>query len=234
MRFHLNINKIKDFIGSENKNMTSVFLWIPNIIGYFRFVFLFAVLFTYDCCPVTTIVLYAVSQLLDMFDGMAARHFNQCSNFGAVLDMVCDRASNAVMLAILGHLYPQYSWLFYGDIILDLVSHWYQMYSALSSGKHHKQIKNKFALLDIYYYNKLVLGGLVAGNEAFLLSSYLLAFSEQLQLSAGSYYFFFGLMVVSGLLFAVKKLMSVLQLIGSAMTIAERDAQTPQSDAKKS
>jgi hypothetical protein len=47
------------------------------------------------------------------------------------------------------------------------------------------------------------------------------------------YHFFFGLLVVGGLLFAVKKLMSVLQLIGSAMTIAERDVQTPQSDSKK-
>lgn len=209
--------------------MGSVFLYIPNIIGYFRFVFLVAILFTYQHCPVTTIILYGLSQLLDMFDGMAARHFNQCSNFGAVLDMVCDRASNGVLLAICGHLYPSWSWLFYGDIILDLVSHWYQMYSALSSGKHHKQIKNKFALLDIYYYNKLVLGGLVAGNEVFLLSSYLLAFSEQLNMTGAVYYFFFGLMVVGGILFAIKKLMSVLQLIGSAQTIAERDAITPQA-----
>ena len=141
-----------------------VFLFIPNIIGYFRLAFLIVTLFTYQSSPILTIVFYGLSQLLDMFDGMAARKFNQCSNFGAVLDMVCDRASNAVLLAICGHLYPQYSWLFYGDIILDLVSHWYQMYAALSSGKHHKTIKNKFALLDIYYYNKLVLGGLVAGN----------------------------------------------------------------------
>ena len=144
--------------------MISVFLWVPNIIGYFRFLFLVLVLFTYQEYPILTVVLYATSQLLDMFDGMAARYFNQCSNFGAVLDMVCDRASNGVLLAICGHLYPEYSWLFYGDIILDLVSHWYQMYAALSSGKHHKQVKNKFKLLDIYYNNKLVLGGLVAGN----------------------------------------------------------------------
>ena len=41
-----------------------------------------------------------------MFDGMAARKFNQCTNFGAVLDMVCDRSSNGVMLAILGSIYP--------------------------------------------------------------------------------------------------------------------------------
>ena len=44
--------------------------------------------------------------LFDMFDGMAARKFNQSTDFGAVLDMVCDRASDAVILAILGSLYP--------------------------------------------------------------------------------------------------------------------------------
>lgn len=208
--------------------MTSVFLYVPNIIGYFRFAFLISILFTYQSCPILTIVLYGLSQLLDMFDGMAARHFNQCSDFGAVLDMVCDRASNGVLLAICGHLYPSWSWLFYGDIILDLVSHWYQMYCALSAGKHHKQIKNKFKLLDIYYYNKLVLGGLVAGNEVFLLSCYLLAFSEKLEMTGAVYYFFAGLMAVGGVLFAVKKLMSVLQLIGSAQTIVERDSVTPQ------
>ena len=47
------------------------------------------------------------------------------------------------------------------------------------------------------------------------------------------YYFFFGLMVVGGILFAIKKLMSVLQLIGSAQTIAERDAVTPQDQPTK-
>jgi CDP-diacylglycerol--inositol 3-phosphatidyltransferase len=111
-----------------------VFLFIPNIIGYFRFVFLFASLFTYRTHPLVTVFFYGMSQLLDAFDGMAARHFKQSTKFGAVLDMVCDRASDAVILAILGGLYPSYSWIFYSDIILDLVSHWYQMYSSLLKG----------------------------------------------------------------------------------------------------
>ena len=81
-----------------------------------------------------TIILVASSSTLDAFDGMAARKFNQCTNFGAVLDMVCDRASDACILAFLGALYPKYAFIFYGDILLDLTSHWYQMYAALSSG----------------------------------------------------------------------------------------------------
>jgi CDP-diacylglycerol--inositol 3-phosphatidyltransferase len=83
-----------------------VFLFVPNIIGYFRFAFLFVSLFTYQNYPIQTILCYGLSQLFDMFDGMAARKFNQSTDFGAVLDMVCDRASDAVILAILGSLYP--------------------------------------------------------------------------------------------------------------------------------
>src|SRR5258708_4626794 len=99
-----------------------VFLFIPNIIGYFRFLFLFATLFTYQEHPLLTVLFYGLSQTLDAFDGMAARKFDQSTKFGAVLDMVCDRASDAVILAILGNLYPKYSWIFFSDIILDLVS----------------------------------------------------------------------------------------------------------------
>lgn len=141
-----------------------VFLFIPNIIGYFRFIFLFAVFPLYRNHPLPALTFYALSQILDAFDGMAARHFNQSTRFGAVMDMVCDRASNGVMLAILAGLYPSYSWLFLGDIVLDLVSHWYQMYVALLKGNHHKELKSKWWLLNLYYGNKRVLFTLVAGN----------------------------------------------------------------------
>ena len=113
---------------------------------------------------------------MDAIDGMAARKFNQSTNFGAVLDMVCDRASDAVILAFLGALYPQYAVIFYGDILLDLTSHWYQMYSALSSGEHHKKSPSRFTLLNIYYNNKTVLFTLCAGNGLFMGICYVIYF----------------------------------------------------------
>lgn len=111
-----------------------VFLFVPNIIGYFRFLFLLAIFPLYANSPILTVIFYGLSQTLDAFDGMAARYFKQTTKFGTVLDMVCDRASNAVILAILSNLYPNYSWLFLSDIVLDLVSHWYQMYVTLLKG----------------------------------------------------------------------------------------------------
>ena len=115
-----------------------VFLFIPNIIGYLRFVALFYCFFTYLDRPLLTVLFYGISQSLDAFDGMAARYFDQSTRFGAVLDMVCDRASNGVFLAIMASVYPEWSWIFLGDIALDLVSHWYQMYVSLLKGAHHK------------------------------------------------------------------------------------------------
>jgi CDP-diacylglycerol--inositol 3-phosphatidyltransferase len=63
--------------------------------------------------------------ICDLFDGMAARKFNQSSTFGAVLDMVTDRFSNAVLLGVLYGLYPTIGPVFLVMITLDLASHWY-------------------------------------------------------------------------------------------------------------
>lgn len=150
-----------------------VFLFVPNIIGYLRFAFLFAVFPLYRNQPLAALVCYGLSQILDAFDGMAARYFKQSTRFGAVLDMVCDRASNGVMLAILAGLYPEWSWVFLGDIVLDLVSHWYQMYVSLLRGQHHKEAPSRWRLLNLYYGSKKVLFTLVAGNEIFLLTAYI-------------------------------------------------------------
>uniref|UniRef100_A0A6N2LJG0 CDP-diacylglycerol--inositol 3-phosphatidyltransferase n=1 Tax=Salix viminalis TaxID=40686 RepID=A0A6N2LJG0_SALVM len=68
----------------------SVYLYIPNIIGYTR-VFMncyaFAICFSnkWLFCA-----LYFISFVCDGVDGWCARKFNQVSTFGAVLDMVTD------------------------------------------------------------------------------------------------------------------------------------------------
>jgi CDP-diacylglycerol--inositol 3-phosphatidyltransferase len=154
---------------------------------------------------------------------MAARHFKQSTRFGAVLDMVCDRASNAVLLAILAGLYPDWSWVFLGDIVLDLVSHWYQMYVTLLKGEHHKESKSRFILLNLYYGNKAVLFWLVAGNEIFLLTAYLQVFSSQL--GWPDYLVTLNLigLVIGAILFAIKKFMSVIQLISASEDLAAMD-----------
>ena len=37
------------------------------------------------------------------------------------------------------------------NVFLDLVSHWAQTIVAAGTSEHHKQMKNKYKLLDLYY-----------------------------------------------------------------------------------
>ena len=79
--------------------------------------------------PINALVLYTVSALLDAVDGYFARLLNQCSNFGAVLDMITDRVTFACLLSALAVAYPTYAAAFQFVIALDFASHWVHMYS---------------------------------------------------------------------------------------------------------
>ena len=201
-----------------------VFLFVPNIIGYIRYAFTIMTFFTYRDHPYLTLLFGSLSAILDAFDGMAARKLNQATDFGAVLDMVCDRASDAVTLAFLGALYPEYSWLFFGDILLDITSHWFQMYAAIScGGEHHKKFKSRFSSLNLYYGNKADLFSLCAGNGLFLGFCYIVRFEKVLGFSPGLVTVLHLCLYITGALFAIKKYMSVIQLISASERIAEND-----------
>jgi CDP-diacylglycerol--inositol 3-phosphatidyltransferase len=117
--------------------MTAVALYWPNIIGYVRVIsgiasFFYA--FEASTWP-AFVYLYAFSYALDALDGVAARRFKQESTFGAVLDMVTDRVCTAGLLAVIVWVHASAAtpdpwaralavWL----IILDVGSHWLQMY----------------------------------------------------------------------------------------------------------
>ena len=113
--------------------MTSVFFFIPNIIGYVRIVTGLASLhFAFDSARWPWFVgLYLFSYALDAVDGVAARALKQTSRFGAVLDMVTDRFCTAALLAILARVRPEWSTTFLSLMVLDISSHWAQMYRCV-------------------------------------------------------------------------------------------------------
>lgn len=91
-----------------NKTTTAgdVLLYVPNLIGYLRVICTVLSITLMICFPqmwITAIILYVSSFVGDLFDGMAARKFNQCSLFGGLLDMVTDRCSTAGLLCALSH-----------------------------------------------------------------------------------------------------------------------------------
>ena len=46
-------------------------------------------------------MMYLGSFIFDLFDGMAARKFNQCTEFGGLLDMITDRCSTLGLFFVL-------------------------------------------------------------------------------------------------------------------------------------
>jgi CDP-diacylglycerol--inositol 3-phosphatidyltransferase len=196
-----------------------VYFWYPNLVGYGRIV---ATVLAFSCVfadPQKAAFFYLVGQGLDAVDGVTARYFNQCSKFGAVLDMLTDRMSTAVLLIVLSILYPAHWGLFAFLIVLDIVSHWFQMYSKLVMNKtSHKGSKNP--LLNFYYTFPYALLVFCVGNEFFFVCLYLLAspslVSSYLGLLNAILYTCFPI-------FFMKQFMNVVQLYDSIGDVVELD-----------
>ncbi|CAI5703995.1 hypothetical protein KXD40_002457 [Peronospora effusa] len=162
----------------KHRTVMGVFFYVPNVIGYMRIllsIYSLAVAFTdYK----TSVLCYALSFTCDYFDGFFARLCDQCSSFGAVLDMVTDRCSTAGLLIVLSHLYPQYMMLFMYLLILDFSSHWYHMYSSRG---HHKLVSaERNFLLRFYYGCYPFFGFCCVGTELFYILLYVLYFDPKL------------------------------------------------------
>eukprot|EP00474_Spongospora_subterranea_P006207 CRZ06665.1 hypothetical protein [Spongospora subterranea] len=193
---------------------TSVFLWYPNLIGYFRITSLFIALSFAMSSPILATCFYAISQLLDAVDGTVARAYNQCSKFGALLDMLTDRMSTMCLLIIIA-IKDNNRWFpFVLVIVLDLVAHWAQMYSSLMIGiQSHKENTNPILA---FYYSFPFLLIFCVGNELYIIVTYLqLFFLKSTFLQATLY--------ISFPFFMCKNFFNVVQLIESSQRLAALD-----------
>lgn len=69
----------------------NIFLFYPNLIGYARIILTVISFYFMPTNWMVAGVCYIVGALLDAVDGHAARHFNQSTKFGAMLDQLTDR-----------------------------------------------------------------------------------------------------------------------------------------------
>lgn len=93
-------------MASKSTTAGDVLLYVPNLIGYLRVICTVLSLILMICFPqrwIIAVILYVASFVGDLFDGLAARKFDQCSLFGGLLDMVTDRCSTAGLLCALSH-----------------------------------------------------------------------------------------------------------------------------------
>ena len=209
--------------------INKVFLFVPNLIGYARFLF-YAIAFishslgNWQLC----IGFYAIAFILDEFDGRAARAYNQSSNFGAALDMVADRSATAGLCLILAQLYPQYLLFFIVAIALDVSSHYYLVYASGMLGKaSHKDSAewSSNGLMKLYYGNKTFMDVLILGNELFYILLYLNFYLIGIRFSFNSFDLSLWQIAISFCLpvFLLKQATNVLQLQNAAQEIAKLD-----------
>ncbi|KAK4562244.1 hypothetical protein RGQ29_004918 [Quercus rubra] len=154
----------------------SVYLYIPNIIGYLRVIMnIIAFAQCYNNKWLFS-VLYFLSFIFDALDGWCARKFNQVSTFGSVFDMVTDRISTGSLLVILSQVYRP-GFIFLSLLALDIGSHWLQMYSTFLSGKvNHKDVKDSSNwLFKAYYGNRMFMAYCCVAVEVLYIALFLLA-----------------------------------------------------------
>lgn len=94
---------------------------------YLRVIFMVLSFYFAKTNPEYTIMFYLLAFGGDVIDGYVARLFNQCSNYGGVLDMITDRVSTCGFLITLSNMYTEYSFAFTMLIVLDIASHWFHV-----------------------------------------------------------------------------------------------------------
>jgi CDP-diacylglycerol--inositol 3-phosphatidyltransferase len=162
-----------------------VLLFVPNLIGYFRIICTlssFWIMLHMDHQHwMIAIILYILSFAGDLFDGMVARKLNQTSTFGSLLDMITDRCSTLGLLYVLGVLQEPYRLLYLFLIILDISSHWCQMFSSMGSGHHKSKESNegRNILVRWYYQYYAFFGYLCVGAEFTYIFQYILIHCHQ-------------------------------------------------------
>jgi CDP-diacylglycerol--inositol 3-phosphatidyltransferase len=203
--------------------MNPIYLYYPNLVGYGRIVSTIIGFSLVFHSPLAAAIFYSLGQGFDAVDGVVARHFNQCSKFGALLDMLTDRLSTACLHVVLSLLYPAYWGAFASLITLDIVSHWCQMYSKLALGRtSHKGSRNP--ALHFYYTFPYALLLFCIGNELCFVMLYLLSFRwSPLWTAVWRYALYCSFPVC-----ALKQLMNVIQLYDSCNEICEMDLPTQQ------
>jgi CDP-diacylglycerol--inositol 3-phosphatidyltransferase len=138
----------------------NVFVYVPNLIGYARVVLAsIALAYAFEDVPFA-LGAYFLSFVCDELDGRFARMFDQCSEFGKLLDMVTDRLATAGLLMVLSAKFPEWFFACLALLLLDIGSHWLQMYtSVLASRKSHKDVAaNANIILRLYYTDRIFMG----------------------------------------------------------------------------
>lgn len=207
----------------------AVLIYVPNLIGYARVIFLLMSLPLMPSDPWRAMAYYLTSALLDAFDGAAARALNQTSSLGAMLDMLTDRVGTCALVMGLIAIpdYTEWVWALQLFCILDIFAHWAHMHStyqtAGGTSVSHKQIDLNQNPILFFYYQKVPLFVFCSANELFFVILFLLPHMDDKTgaLYSGMSQFCWAICFP---LMLVKQLFSVVHLITAFYNVAVIDA----------
>jgi len=138
--------------------------------------------------------------------------------------MLTDRMGTCVLFVILALLYEKY-WAFFAFlIVLDTVSHWFQMITTLLLGKTSHKGSESSMLLNFYYSHPTLLIA-CCGNEIFIMALYLMAHFDHPAI--------FYTAVACFPIFLFKQLMNFVQLFDCTNKLVEIDAKEYNAAEKK-
>ncbi|KAJ1501302.1 CDP-diacylglycerol-inositol 3-phosphatidyltransferase [Coelomomyces lativittatus] len=172
--------------------------------------------------PSLCMLAYCTSCMLDAVDGHVARYLNQCSGFGAVLDMVTDRSTTLCLMIYLSKIYTQYTPLLQFLAVLDLSSHYMHMNATLITGatSHKKLNQNAHPILRLYYHNRTVLFLVCAGNELMFVFMYLMYHMPSYHALYASVRF---LCFIVFPVFVLKQMLNLVQFVSACKTLEHHD-----------
>jgi len=207
----------------EYKDAPNVYLYVANILDYIRLIVVVIGFYLGKTHPNVFLITYFISFACDALDGYAARLLKQCSRLGGSLDMIIDRISTAGLLMLISQLYPSYSEIFIFLMMLDIGSHWLQTTSAMigenSKQINHKNLKEPFLLLDLYYKQKWFMFPICLFAEIYLLILYYAYFHTNM--NNCQYCLAFNYICL--FFYALKQFLSFLQIISAAQRIVKND-----------
>ncbi|KAK9806931.1 hypothetical protein WJX72_007882 [[Myrmecia] bisecta] len=234
----------------------NVYIYVPNLIGYTRVATSMLAFALAPSRPLACVAAYFLGFVADELDGRYARKLGQTSTLGVVLDMVTDRLSTAGLLSILCMQYAPdkaqarcaaasnsstllrllclaadwWYMAFLTLLILDIFSHWFQMYSTLVDGKEtHKDITSQSAVVRFYYSNRIFMGFCCVSCEVLYLTVYLLSWTHTPAMQPyAAVLRLVALGALPGVL--VKQITNYVQLTGAMQALVHYDQQ---ADSKR-
>ena len=136
--------------------MRDVLFNIPNIIGYIRVTLFLAGIWQIQSNDnyIFGSSMYVLNCILDELDGRCARRYKQCTQFGALLDIILDVVCMTIWkVGVLTQRYPQYAMAIYFHAAITMMAEWMHHHgSQVGVAIYNPQKGNtSSALLNFYY-----------------------------------------------------------------------------------